>query len=142
VPAPCSRGPDPLGWGEISLLTSIPAAIAVGLILGFLAGLGVGGGSLLILWLTLLLDTEANTARAINLMFFITAAGSVSLFRWRHGTLQIRKILPGIIAGCLSAAIFSYISYRIDPNIVKKLFGCLLLFTGIRELLYRPRKAR
>ena len=44
--------------------------LVVGLVLGFLAGLGIGGGSLLILWLTLFANTGPQTARAINLMFF------------------------------------------------------------------------
>ena len=79
--------------------------ISVGLVLGFLAGLGVGGGSLLILWLTLCAHMEPITARAINLMFFLTAAGSVSIFRWKNGDLQIKTILPAIISGCIAAAL-------------------------------------
>jgi uncharacterized membrane protein YfcA len=124
------------------MLESIPVAIIIGVLLGFLAGLGVGGGSLLILWLTLVLGIDSETARAINLMFFITAAGSVSFFRWRQGVLQIRVIMPAVITGCIAAAAFSFLSRWIDQTLVKQLFGVLLLITGLRELFYRPRKAR
>mgnify|MGYP002514946001 CR=1 FL=1 len=124
------------------MLESIPVAIIIGILLGFLAGLGVGGGSLLILWLTLVLGIDAETARAINLMFFITAAGSVSFFRWRQGVLQIRVIIPAMISGCIAAMAFSVLSQWIDQTLVKRLFGSLLLITGFRELFYRPRKAR
>lgn len=124
------------------MLTTVPIAITAGVILGFLAGLGVGGGSLLILWLTLALNMDPDTARAINLMFFITAAGSVSIFRLRQGIIKWKEILPAIVFGCMAAALFSLVSSRIDQDTVKKLFGGLLLITGIRELLYRPRKAR
>ena len=124
------------------MVISLTVSIIIGVALGFLAGLGVGGGSLLILWLTLVLDTEPNTARAINLMFFITAAGSVSILRWRKGTLQLRKLLPGILAGCITAGTTSLLRFAIDQTLAKKLFGILLLITGIRELCYRPRKAR
>ena len=124
------------------MLESIPVAIIIGVLLGFLAGLGVGGGSLLILWLTLVLGIDSETARSINLMFFITAAGSVSFFRWRQGVLQIRVIIPAVIAGCIAAAVFSFLSQWIDQTFVKRLFGGLLLITGLRELFYRPRKAR
>lgn len=133
---------DSIWWGAVFMLGSIPVAITVGVLLGFLAGLGVGGGSLLILWLTLILGINTETARAINLMFFITAAGSVSFFRWRQGSLQIRVIVPAVIAGCIAAAAFSILSQWIDQTLAKRLFGGLLLFTGLRELLYRPRKAR
>ena len=67
------------------MLDTFPVALIVGAALGYLAGLGVGGGSLLILWLTLVLHTPGQEARLINLMFFITAAGSVSIFRWKQG---------------------------------------------------------
>lgn len=131
-----------MGRHTISVLTTVPIAITAGVILGFLAGLGVGGGSLLILWLTLALNMDPDTARAINLMFFITAAGSVSIFRLRQGIIKWKEILPAIVSGCIAAALFSLVSSRIDQDTVKKLFGGLLLITGIRELLYRPRKAR
>lgn len=117
-------------------------SISVGLILGFLAGLGVGGGSLLILWLTLVAGTESSTARAINLMFFLVAAGAVSLLRWRKGDLNLKNIWPAILSGCLAALLCSWLGTQIDQSILKKIFGGLLLITGIRELFYRPRKAK
>ena len=131
-----------MGRGEISMLNSSVIAIFVGILLGYLAGLGIGGGSLLILYLTLVLKMDAPSSRAINLMFFITAAGSVSLFRWKKGTLDIKTILPAVISGCLTAALFSFLSNVIDRTLAQKLFGGLLLITGLRELFYRPRKAK
>ena len=124
------------------MLNSSVIAIFVGILLGYLAGLGIGGGSLLILYLTLVLKMDTPSSRAINLMFFITAAGSVSLFRWKKGTLDIKTILPAVISGCLTAALFSYLSNVIDRTLAQKLFGGLLLITGLRELFYRPRKAK
>lgn len=116
--------------------------VLLGLLFGFLAGLGVGGGSLLILWLTLVADVGQAEARWINLAFFLTAAGAVSLFRWKKGTLEIKKMLPAIIAGSITATIFSVLRNSIDPDLLKKAFGILLLVTGVRELFYRPRKVR
>ena len=124
------------------MVTSLPFSVIVGIVLGFLAGLGVGGGSLLILWLTLVVGVSAPEARWINLVFFLTAAGSVSIFRWKKGVLKIRKLLPAILAGCLCAGLFSWLRRYLEPGLLEKGFGILLLFTGIRELFYRPRKAR
>lgn len=124
------------------MLNSFPAAILAGVILGYLAALGVGGGSLLILWLTLVLGMDSGTASTINLMFFITAAGAVSIFRWRNGALHFKKILPAIIAGSICAALISLVARQIDGDLIRKLFGILLLIIGLRELFYRPRKAK
>ena len=122
------------------MLESVPVVIAVSSILGFLAGIGVGGGSLLILWLTLVLGMSHPQARILNLLFFLPCAVVASVFRWKQGRLDFKKVLPAIISGCVFAATFSLLFQNIDTSILKKLFGGLLLITGIRELLYRPKK--
>lgn len=121
------------------MLNSFPVVIAVSTLFGFLAGIGVGGGSLLIMWLTLVLHTPHPQARILNLLFFLPSAIIASLFRWKQGKLEIKKILPAILAGSIGAAVFSVVSSHIDVEILKKAFGILLLVTGIRELLYKPK---
>lgn len=123
------------------MLNTFPVAILVGTILGFLSGLGVGGGSLLILWLTLVLDFEADAARMMNLLFFLPAAAISCLFRRKQGSISTKKLLPAVVTGCLSAILFSHLGQEMDIDWMKKLFGILLLITGIRELLYRPKQA-
>lgn len=124
------------------MLESFPIAVLAGILLGFLSGLGIGGGSLLMLWLTLVLGMDHASARGINLLFFVPSALIACLFRWKQGTLQWKQILPAIVAGCAAAAGFSWLSMYLDTPVIKKLFGILLIATGLRELFYRPRKAR
>lgn len=124
------------------MLDSIPVILAVGTALGVLAGLGIGGGSILILWLTLVLHMPQSTARGINLLFFLPSALIACVFRWKQGKLDFKRILPAIIAGCLSAGIFSLVCAAVDTDLLRKPFGIILLLTGIRELFYRPRKAK
>lgn len=121
------------------MLESLWIAIPVATVLGFLSGLGTGGGSLLILWLTMALDMSQPVARSINLMFFIPSAVIACLFRWRQGSFDLKKILPAIIAGSASAFLFSQLGSRLELDLLKKLFGALLIFTGIRELTYKPK---
>lgn len=121
---------------------SLPVILTVSILLGFLTGLGIGGGSLLILWLTLVLKMPQAEARGINLLFFLPSALVACLFRWKQGKLELRKVLPAMIAGALGAALFSFIGSQMDTELLKKPFGILLLITGLRELFYRPRKAR
>ena len=124
------------------MLSSMPFAIVAGCILGFLAGLGVGGGSLLILWLSLVLGMDHNVSRSINLMFFIPSAIIASLFRWKQGALPLKKVLPAVIGGCISAAVMTLLSGHIPLALIKKVFGWLLIATGLREVFYRARKAK
>lgn len=118
------------------MLGSYPISIIVGALLGFLAGLGVGGGSILVLWLTVILGLDPQTARGINLLFFIPCAVTASFFRWKQGDIPWKQILPGILCGCLASAVFSMIGTTINTDTIKKLFGALLIFTGLRELCH------
>lgn len=108
-------------------------------ILGILTGLGVGGGSLLILWLTLVLGWEPEAARSVNLLFFLPGATVSCLLRRKQGQLPLKKLLPAIIAGCACGAVFTWASAGWDTALLKKLFGFLLLLTGLRELTYKGR---
>lgn len=122
------------------MLDTVPVALVMGILLGFLAGLGVGGGSLLILWLTLVLGVTQDIARGINLMFFLPTAAISCAFRLRQRVLKWQIILPAIVAAVVGALLFGWLGKEIDTDLLRKPFGILLLATGLRELFYRPRK--
>lgn len=124
------------------MLESLPVILLVGTVLGFLSGLGIGGGSLLIVWLTLVLGVDHSIARGINLLFFIPSALVACFFRWHQGALKWKYVLPAMIAGCAAAGFCSWLSLFLNLSLLKKLFGGLLILTGLRELFYRPRKAK
>ena len=118
----------------------IPLSIAV--FFGFLAGMGVGGGSLLLLWLTQVVGIAQPQARILNLLFFLPAAIIATLFRSKEQKPDKKVVFPGIITGCVSAVIFSLLSRNLETELMKKLLGGLLVLTGLREIFYRPRKAK
>ena len=122
------------------MLNSLPVILAVGTVLGFLSGLGIGGGSLLILWLTVVLGMEPQTARGINLLFFIPSALVACFFRWKQGSLDLKAVLPAMIAGCAAAGLCSWAGTLFDTALLKKLFGGLLILTGLREVLYKQKE--
>lgn len=124
------------------MLTSFPVCVIIGSALGFLTGMGVGGGSLLILWLTLALGFDQTTARGINLLFFLPASAICCVFRIRQGRLNLKKCLPAIVCGCAAALLGSLIAAWVDTELLRKPFGILQLATGLRELLYRPQRRR
>ena len=112
-------------------------SMLVGAVLGFLAGLGIGGGSLLILWLTMVLGMDPITARGINLLFFLPCALFSILARRKSGHFRIKYLLPAILSGCAAAVLVSFLTEGMDLDLLKKLFGGLLIITGIRELTYK-----
>lgn len=112
----------------------------IGTLLGFLSGLGIGGGSLLILWLTIVLKMDYSTARIINLLFFLPSALIACVFRWKQGSLTVKKLPLAMGIGCIAAALFAFLGKQLELSMIKRLFGGLLLLTGARELLYKPKE--
>jgi uncharacterized membrane protein YfcA len=106
----------------------------VGTILGFLSGLGVGGGSLLLLWLTLVVGEPRETARVMNLMFFLPCALAATLFRRKQTKADLRLSLPAMAAGVTGAVLGNLLAPNLDSGLLQKAFGVLFLLCGIREL--------
>ena len=116
--------------------------ILISSILGFLAGIGTGGGSLLILWLTLVRGISPEQTRTINLLFFLPSAVIATFINIRKDRVVIKKITPAVIAGCIAAAAASALGNNMNTEILKKLFGGLLIFAGLREITYKKRDQR
>lgn len=91
------------------------------------------------LWLTIVLGFPQDMARGINLLFFLPSALIACCFRWKQGTLDLKTVLPAIIAGCIAAGVCSWLGTLLDTGLMKKIFGGLLIVTGIREIRYKNR---
>lgn len=121
------------------MLDSLPVTLLVGTILGFLSGLGIGGGSLLILWLTLILGENPSTVRSLNLLFFLPCALIACWIRIHQRTLKVKPLLPAILSGCISAIVFSFVSTALNTEVLKKIFAVILIIAGLRELFYKDK---
>ena len=111
-------------------------SILAGLGCGLLSGLGIGGGSLLMLYLTAAAGVSAADARGINLLFFLpTALISVTLHA-KHGCVAWRSAIPAAVCGCLTGAGLAWLTAGLDLAVLKKAFGAYLLLTGAAELVF------
>ena len=101
-----------------------------GLGAGVLSAWGVGGGTLLLLCMTLLLGVEQHQAQGVNLLFFLPAAGMGLLFHRQkgeiHGGVWRRCALPGTLAALAAAAAAQWV----DPALLRRPFGLYLLWAG------------
>ena len=131
-----------MGRDPVISLESVPVCILVGTVLGFLSGLGIGGGSLLILWLTAAVSMDQRMAQGVNLLFFLPAALTACFFHSRHGRLAWKAALPAIEAGTCAAGLCAWAAAVLDTGLLKKLFGGLLLVTGLWELFGAHRRRK
>ena len=104
-------------------------------VLGILTGMGIGGGSLLLLFLTMVLHTDPGEARTISLLFFFPA--SILACYLNRKTILWKRIFPGAAAGILTAAFFSVLAPEFSSDFLKNARGLLFLITGFRELFHK-----
>lgn len=106
----------------------------VGAVTGILSGFGIGGGSLLILWLTMAEGIGQYTAAGINLLYFLFCAPPALISHFRHQLIDRRAALWCAVAGCLSSPIASLAAATISGDWLRRLFGILLLALALKEL--------
>ena len=118
---------------------------AAGLVCGVLSGLGIGGGTLLMVWMTAVMDMEQRMAQGINLLYFLPTAACALIFHIKNRLIRWRVVLPAAITGCLSAAGAALLATSVDASLLRKLFGGFLILVGITELFgahARDKKAK
>jgi len=105
-----------------------------GLATGVLSAWGVGGGTLLLLLMTLFLGVDHRAAQAINLLFFLPTAATGLFLHKRNGFLDSRVWRTALWPGILAAAAASWLSMGLDTDLLRKPFGLFLLYTGLSML--------
>ncbi len=105
-----------------------------GAVTGVLSGFGIGGGSLLILWLTMAQGVSQYAAAGINLLYFLCCAPTALLSHIRHHLVAWRAALWCALAGCLSSPLASLAAAWVPADWLRRLFGILLLVLGCKEL--------
>ena len=111
----------------------------VGTITGILSGFGIGGGSLLILWLTMVEHVAQYTAAGINLVYFLCCAPTALIYHIRHHLVDKKIALWCAIAGCITSPLASLAAGAIPMDWLRRLFGILLLVLGIKELFAKKK---
>lgn len=113
--------------------------IIIGLISGIVASMGLGGGFVLLLYLTMLAGVEQIQAQGINLIFFIPIAAFSLIIHIKNGYVDKRPLLLSILFGAVGVAIGSYVAFHIPVEWLTKAFAAFILILGIKELFF-PKK--
>lgn len=119
-------------------MTWIVPAIA-GLASGILSGWGIGGGTLLMIYMVSFAGISQTAAQGINLLFFIPTSLTALIFHIKNKLVDKSVAIPAILAGTATSVAASFAATAIDVTLLKKCFGVFLLFVGITEL-FRKRK--
>ena len=103
----------------------------VGAATGVLSGFGVGGGTLLLLWLTLVQGMEQIQAGGVNLLYFAACALPAL---WGHLRQGLVDTLWSAAAGAPACVLAAFVASSLEVTLLRRLFGVFLLAVGLREL--------
>lgn len=113
-----------------------------GLICAILAAMGVGGGGLLVIYLTLVKDTPQLMAQGINLLFFLPSAFVSLMFKLKLFKSQKELILLICPAAVISSIVFCLIGGYISDTLIRRLFGIFLIFASLLQIFSFKNKTK
>lgn len=109
-------------------------SVLAGATTGVLSGFGVGGGTLLLIYLTAFAGMEQPLAQGINLLYFLPAAATALPSHIKNGYIDRKTAIPAMIAGLICSAAAAWVATALDVELLRKCFGIFLLYIGITEL--------
>lgn len=109
-------------------------AFVIGAATGVLSGFGIGGGTLLILWLTLAVGMDQLHAGGINLIYFCACALPALWGHFKEGLIEKKAALWAAAAGAPVCVLAAFIAAAVDVTLLRRGFGVVLLIIGWREL--------
>ena len=109
-------------------------AILAGLVCGVLSGFGIGGGSLLMVWMTAVLSMDQKAAQGVNLLYFLPCAACALIFHIKNRQIVWPAVWP--------AAVGSEMCIRDSAETLRKLFGGFLILVGLSEVFLKGLKKK
>ena len=117
-----------------AVITQWVLPILVGAATGILSGFGVGGGTLLLVYLTTFAGVDQHLAQGINLLYFLPAALTALPAPWKNGYIRRDALLPAILAGLLLSGAAAWLATGLDTGLLRRCFGGFLVILGLYEL--------
>lgn len=110
--------------------------ILAGVISGIIAGMGMGGGTLLIPILTIFYGIAQKTAQGVNLLAFIPMAIVALIIHFKNKLVDVKSGLQLIIFGVVFSIGGAILANYISNGLLRTLFSIFLLFIGFFQLLH------
>lgn len=110
---------------------------AAGALTGILSAFGIGGGTLLLLYLTFWAGFSQQAAQGVNLLYFLPTAAASLPGHLKHGRIDRLSALWGGACGCAAAIAGSLAAAAAAPSVLRKFFGGYLIVTGLLTFFRR-----
>lgn len=109
-------------------------AFIYGILSGIATGIGLGGGTVLIILLTVFQNLDQKTAQGINLVFFIPTSIVAIILFIKNKQLKIKENLIIIIGGIIGAFWGAKLANNFNNAVLRKIFGIFILVIACVEI--------
>ena len=106
-----------------------PISLLAGAVTGVLSGFGIGGGTLLLIYMTAFAGVPQNLAQGVNLLYFLPTAATALPAHIKNGYIDRQTVWPAVLAGLAGTGL--------DVELLHRCFGGFLIVVGLRELFSR-----
>ncbi len=115
-------------------------ALLAGLFSGIIASMGLGGGTVLLIYLTVFLSTEQLAAQGINLIFFIPIGLLSVIIYAAKKKIEFKKLIPIALSGVAGSFAGLYITEIISREMLCKISAFFLIAIGLWEIFSDNKK--
>lgn len=109
--------------------------VLIGVASGVIAGMGMGGGTLLIPMLTIFMSISQSVSQGVNLVVFIPMAIIVCIIYVKNKLIDFKYFWLLIIPAVLVAVIGSFVSFEMNKDLLQKIFGFFVGGVGLVQLI-------
>ena len=114
--------------------------IAAAFVTAILAGSGIGGGGLFVIYLTVMGLYSQSDAQALNLVFFISAAVASIPVHLKNRRLKASFISAAALIGCVGTLLGGGLRNALSEDLIRKFFGTMLVASGLLSITRKMRK--
>lgn len=109
--------------------------LLAGIFSGVIGGMGMGGGTLLIPVLTIILNVAQRTAQGLNLLVFLPMSIVALVIHIKNKLVNFRVGLIIIASGIVTSVLGSILALNLSNEILQKFFGGFLLIVGVWQII-------
>lgn len=115
-------------------------ALLAGLFSGIIGAMGMGGGAVLIIYLSLFTKTPQLKAQGINLLFFLPIGLIAVIIYAFKKQIKWKTVLPLAAWGIIGAFLGIMSTDILGNKYTAKAFGLLLVLMGLKEIFSKTGK--